>query len=104
MEVVDSNRGKERRWREEKICELNKPLIVQWKAELSSGEYGSAEFLMSRGRQRRLKSSSSKNIHFEECGCLALEDDEETHVGEEVKMHESEKEKTHERVKRRKRQ
>ncbi|GKD45268.1 hypothetical protein Tco_1269913 [Tanacetum coccineum] len=64
----------------------NRPVIAQWKrkdllrrveAENSSGAYGSGEFLVEWRKTSEAKEYRSKNIHFEECGCLGLEDDED---------------------------
>ncbi|GKC61247.1 hypothetical protein Tco_1088845 [Tanacetum coccineum] len=63
-----------------------RPVIAQWKrkdllrrveAENSSGAYGSGEFLVEWRKTSEAKEYRSKNIHFEECGCLGLEDDED---------------------------
>ncbi|GJZ58966.1 hypothetical protein Tco_0614782 [Tanacetum coccineum] len=43
----------------------------------SSGAYGSGEFLVEWRKISEAKEYRSKNIHFEECGCLGLEDDED---------------------------
>ncbi|GJY99026.1 hypothetical protein Tco_0516456 [Tanacetum coccineum] len=51
--------------------------ILEIDLSIQSGPYGSCEFLVEWRKTSEAKEYRSKNIHFEECGCLGLEDDED---------------------------